>query len=111
MILGVSNPTIQIIHRRVRRERVTVNLLPARVMEPRRPKVLFLVGGGGVAGPAFTSQGGDTSFPWSTRHDEEEGDGDEDKSKEVSGKGDFERRHAEDPSFVSLVLSNHVAPR
>ena len=104
------NPTIKIVNRRVRREGVLADLLPTRVAEPRRPEVLFLVGGRGVAGSSFTSSGGDASFPGSTRHDEEKGDGNEDESEEVSGKGDFERRHAETPPVVSLVLSNHVAP-
>ena len=106
----MSNPTIKIIDRRVRREGMSADLGPTGVTEPRSPEVLIIVGGGGVAGSTFASGGGDTSFPGSTRHDKEEGDGDKDESKEVSGKGDFERRHAETPPIVSLVLSNHVAP-
>ena len=43
----------------------------------------------------------------STRHDEEEGGGDKDESEEISGKGDFEGRHAETLSIspVSFIQS------
>ena len=109
MILGMSNPSIQIIDRRVGRKGMAADLLPAGVTEPRSPQVLIVVGSRGVAGLVFTSQGLDMSFSGRTRHDEE-GEGDKDESKEVSSKGNFERRHGETPSIISLVLSNHVAP-
>ena len=110
VVLGVLNPMIKIVYRRVRGEGMVADLRPPRITKPGSPEGFVLIGRRGMTVLAFTSRRLDASFPRSTRHDEDEGDGDEDDSKEVSGKGDFKRRHAETPPIVSLVLSNQVTP-
>ena len=93
VVLGVLNPTIKIVDRRVRSKRVLTDLRPTRVMEPRHPEVLIIISRWSVASSMFMTRRLDASFSGSTRHDEEEGNGDGDESKKVSEKGDFERRH------------------
>ena len=93
VVLGVPNPTIEIVDRWVWSKGVVAYLRPTRISELRSPEVFIIVGRQGVASSTFTSQGLDMGFTRGTRHDEEEGDGEDDKSKEVSDKGNFKRRH------------------
>ena len=103
------NPSIEIINQWVWRKKMTADLRPTGVSEPRSPKLFVVVSGRSVMVTMLSSVGLDTGFTRSTRH-EEEGDSNEDESKEVSGKGDFKRRHWRTPTKVPLVLSNHITP-
>ena len=74
-----------------------VDLRPTGISEPRSLELLVVIGRWGVAVSVFTSRRMDASLMRSTRHDDEESEGDEDKSKEVSSEGDFKRRHWRTP--------------
>ena len=110
VILGMVDSSIEIPNRRIRSERVMLDDMLTQVAEARDTIDCFLVSGGSVLVVAVPSVRNYMSFSGGMRHDKEEGDGDEEKSKEISSEGDFKRRHWRTPTKVPLILSNHITP-